>query len=104
MLMNGSDPYPGMLLEDVKRRVTLEGYRLTQPPKCPENIYAIMLDCWNQDPQKRPSFKEILIRLKEIDREIPDDKEADVQLLQQTQAKVHEAEESMYGEVPKGHK
>jgi len=37
----------------------LSGYRLEKPENCPNEIYQIMMQCWNKNPQERPSFKEI---------------------------------------------
>jgi len=32
----------------------------------PSSIRRLIRDCWRQDPRLRPSFKEILVRLKGI--------------------------------------
>ncbi|KAH8040073.1 hypothetical protein HPB51_009329 [Rhipicephalus microplus] len=34
--------------------------RLEQPDCCPKDYYALMLKCWQHDPNKRPKFSEIL--------------------------------------------
>ncbi|XP_064459507.1 activated Cdc42 kinase-like [Ornithodoros turicata] len=34
--------------------------RLEQPECCPKEYYALMLKCWQHDPNKRPKFSEIL--------------------------------------------
>lgn len=34
----------------------LSGGRLPRPERCPTAMYSIMLDCWNMDPNKRPTF------------------------------------------------
>ena len=44
----------------------VEGYRLSKPAKCSNEIYEIMTKCWNEDPSLRPSFSEILENLKFI--------------------------------------
>eukprot|EP00794_Sanderia_malayensis_P011308 gene11308-12490_t len=36
-----------------------QGDRLYKPVDCPENIYQIMLRCWNTEPVNRPSFEEL---------------------------------------------
>lgn len=35
------------------------------PEGCPKKIYNIMLKAWELDPQKRPTFKDVLEMLKE---------------------------------------
>jgi hypothetical protein len=46
------------------------------PENCPNEIYELMNSCWNKEPEKRPSFKQIFqtieqIYLKETGRKIP---------------------------------
>uniref|UniRef100_A0A914D6W1 Protein kinase domain-containing protein n=1 Tax=Acrobeloides nanus TaxID=290746 RepID=A0A914D6W1_9BILA len=36
-----------------------EGGRLEQPQLCPEEVYTLMMSCWEENPQNRPSFQEI---------------------------------------------
>jgi hypothetical protein len=38
----------------------LDGYRLEKPDECPDEIYEMMKRCWSEDPEIRPTFKEIL--------------------------------------------
>lgn len=35
----------------------LGGYRAPKPPRCPEDVYGVMLSCWHERPYERPSFK-----------------------------------------------
>ncbi|XP_065664674.1 proto-oncogene tyrosine-protein kinase receptor Ret-like [Hydra vulgaris] len=35
------------------------GYRMERPENCSQYMYDIMLDCWNEDPLKRPTFTEL---------------------------------------------
>ncbi|CAF0838338.1 unnamed protein product [Rotaria sordida] len=58
----GRIPYPGMTNAEVLRRVD-QGYRLPQPLNCPLSLYTIMLECWNADPDLRPSFLILQYRL-----------------------------------------
>ncbi|XP_073463532.1 protein-tyrosine kinase 6-like [Aquarana catesbeiana] len=56
----GQKPYTGLKgLEEVRRKVT-SGYRLPQPPLCTGDIYTLMLQCWDQYLDGRPSFQEIV--------------------------------------------
>lgn len=34
----------------------LKGNRLPQPENCPDSVYEIMNQCWDEDSKKRPSF------------------------------------------------
>lgn len=51
-------PYGGLSNEDIIDRVLL-GYRLPIPKDCPEEIYSLMLACWNEKPEDRPNFTTI---------------------------------------------
>lgn len=33
------------------------GFRHEKPDNCPENVYKLMLSCWNKEPTKRPTFE-----------------------------------------------
>ena len=56
MITLGCSPYHDMSDADVLERLK-HGYRMPQPDKCPEWLYDIMLACWRQKPEKRPTFK-----------------------------------------------
>ena len=44
--------------QEVLRRVE-QGYRMQKPAQfeCPESLYDMMLKCWDQNPQARPTFE-----------------------------------------------
>jgi serine/threonine protein kinase len=42
------------------------GQRLEKPPLCPQDLYELMLWCWNQHYQFRPTFSEIKRDLKKF--------------------------------------
>jgi len=52
----GTIPYYGIPNERVIEKVTNEGYVLPLPKNCSKEIYQWMLNCWNQEPEQRPSF------------------------------------------------
>ncbi|KAM3180989.1 hypothetical protein ACTXT7_015227 [Hymenolepis weldensis] len=61
----GATPYPGIELQDVY--VLLEkGTRMEAPQGCPDAVYQLMLDCWEWDSEKRPSFQEVYARLETV--------------------------------------
>ena len=59
----GKSPYPGMTDTMVLERLQ-QGYRMPQPHKCPKKLYNIMLDCWQREPENRPTFKTLWQELK----------------------------------------
>lgn len=58
----GERPYWNWSNTDVIKAVD-KGFRLLIPPNCPQVLYNMMLDCWNQNRLHRPRFKQILTDL-----------------------------------------
>ncbi|XP_039260617.2 uncharacterized protein LOC120336903 [Styela clava] len=56
LLREGQPPYPGMPIREVRDKIN-EGYRIPRPASCPEQLYNVMLNCWDKDPAKRPTFE-----------------------------------------------
>lgn len=56
LVTHGRIPYPGMTNGEVLARVE-QGYRMPPPSSCPEPLYQIMLDCWKQEAEERPTFE-----------------------------------------------
>ncbi|XP_020894216.1 fibroblast growth factor receptor 4 isoform X2 [Exaiptasia diaphana] len=54
----GASPYPGMNSQEVINFLR-DGYRMDKPKHCSEELYCVMLDCWQVIPQRRPTFLEI---------------------------------------------
>ncbi|XP_019714731.1 tyrosine-protein kinase SRK2 [Hippocampus comes] len=61
----GKMPYPDMTNYQVVQQVP-QGYRMSRPPKCPKIMYDIMMDCWNENEQDRPTFETLQWKLEEF--------------------------------------
>ena len=42
------------------------GHRLAMPELCPDQVFQIMMQCWNLDHFKRPSFEELKVQLEKV--------------------------------------
>ncbi|XP_021563107.1 mast/stem cell growth factor receptor Kit [Carlito syrichta] len=56
----GSSPYPGMPVDSKFYRMIKEGFRMLSPEHAPADMYDVMRTCWDADPLKRPTFKQIV--------------------------------------------
>ncbi|XP_071941841.1 tyrosine-protein kinase Fer-like isoform X2 [Antedon mediterranea] len=61
----GSTPYPGFP-NNVAREKVEQGYRMSAPQGTPDEVYRIMMSCWEYEPEKRSQFKDIHVTLKRI--------------------------------------
>uniref|UniRef100_A0A8V0Y8U7 Tyrosine-protein kinase n=1 Tax=Gallus gallus TaxID=9031 RepID=A0A8V0Y8U7_CHICK len=52
----GRIPYPGMTNPEVIRNLE-QGYRMPCPDMCPAELYSIILRCWRNKPEERPTFE-----------------------------------------------
>jgi hypothetical protein len=64
----GGDPYPGLSNAEVIAKVT-SGKVMEKPKGCPDDYYAIMVQCWAVEPNDRPTFKQLYERLKSLLKE-----------------------------------
>ena len=61
----GRPPYSGMSRKEVLDSVS-SGYRMPCPPGCPDKLYDVMMECWNETPQKRPTFESLHWKLEDF--------------------------------------
>ncbi|EDO39125.1 predicted protein, partial [Nematostella vectensis] len=54
----GDSPYPGVG-NDYIPRMLREGYRMPKPLHVGDALYSVMLRCWQEDPDERPTFDEL---------------------------------------------
>lgn len=60
MYSMGEVPYPGMVINEAFIDSISNGYRMSKPDNCPQDVYEnVILKCWALDPVQRPSFKDI---------------------------------------------
>ncbi|XP_057348751.1 tyrosine-protein kinase Fer isoform X2 [Manis pentadactyla] len=65
----GVCPYPGMTNQQAREQVE-RGYRMSAPQHCPEDIFKIMMKCWDYKPENRPKFSELQKELTVIKRKV----------------------------------
>jgi len=58
----GERPYAGVATEAVLDLIK-DGYRMSIPPQCPQQLYQIMRDCWHLEPSSRPSWSVLVSSL-----------------------------------------
>ncbi|XP_063216953.1 tyrosine-protein kinase Fer isoform X2 [Bacillus rossius redtenbacheri] len=58
----GSVPYSGLSNSKARERID-EGYRMPAPEGTPDEMYRLMLSCWDYEPEKRPHFEHIYLVL-----------------------------------------
>ncbi|XP_076655850.1 tyrosine-protein kinase Fer isoform X5 [Halictus rubicundus] len=54
----GGNPYSGMSNAQAREKIDA-GYRMPAPDNTPDEIYRLMLRCWEYEPEKRPHFDHI---------------------------------------------
>ncbi|XP_065159920.1 vascular endothelial growth factor receptor 1 isoform X2 [Atheta coriaria] len=59
-------PYPGISVDDNFYVNIIKGIRMDKPKFATDEIYQIMMECWEHDPISRPGFGELASRLGEI--------------------------------------
>ncbi|XP_068686476.1 fibroblast growth factor receptor 4-like isoform X4 [Montipora foliosa] len=64
----GGSPYPRM---DGKKIASLlqQGYRMPKPQHVDNDLYQIMMNCWQNEPEARPSFADLTQELKGMENQ-----------------------------------
>eukprot|EP00055_Hartaetosiga_balthica_P015802 m.96159 g.96159 ORF g.96159 m.96159 type:complete len:597 (+) comp8963_c0_seq3:70-1860(+) len=63
----GKIPYPLMPNEDVMDQVCDDNYTMPKPKDCPDDLFEIMSNCWEFEPNERPSFITLFKTLHSMD-------------------------------------
>ncbi|CAG5129914.1 unnamed protein product, partial [Candidula unifasciata] len=58
----GGTPYSSIDSQQLFKYLK-DGHRLRKPRLCDQDMYAMMLQCWNDDPDRRPTIEELTARL-----------------------------------------
>uniref|UniRef100_A0A8C2E8U1 Activated CDC42 kinase 1 n=1 Tax=Cyprinus carpio TaxID=7962 RepID=A0A8C2E8U1_CYPCA len=56
MFTYGQEPWLGLNGSQILHKIDKEGERLPKPEDCPQDIYNVMMQCWAQKPDDRPTF------------------------------------------------
>ena len=65
IMTHGEEPYHQWSGNEAKEKIQ-EGYRMPCPPDCPDEVYTIMMGCWNENPSQRPPFSKIERKLEDV--------------------------------------
>nr|CAD7591862.1 unnamed protein product [Timema genevievae] len=61
----GRVPYPRIPLADVVKHVE-KGYKMEAPEGCPSEVYEMMRQAWDLQPDRRPSFHDLKGKLEQL--------------------------------------
>ncbi|XP_067948281.1 uncharacterized protein [Watersipora subatra] len=65
LLTRGGIPYPGINNYHISEYIA-SGKRIEKPDICPSIIYEMMRECWDAEPENRPSFPDMSARLDKL--------------------------------------
>ncbi|KAL2918548.1 U1 snRNP protein [Polyrhizophydium stewartii] len=65
-ILTGKYPFPELERDEQVRAVIMKGQRPPRPDNTPDGLWELIQDCWNQDPDKRPSFVQIVRTLESL--------------------------------------
>ncbi|XP_034021575.1 platelet-derived growth factor receptor beta-like [Thalassophryne amazonica] len=59
----GASPYPDLPMTQEFYVRLKRGYRMSCPDYATRSIYELMMQCWDEDPQSRPTFPSVVLSL-----------------------------------------
>ena len=65
----GQQPFFWLENRDVINQLE-QGIRLPKPDDCPPALYSLMTRCWSYDPRERPSFTELVVKIRYAENNI----------------------------------
>jgi serine/threonine protein kinase len=74
MFSYGIQPYYGQTNPEVIEMIR-DGNLLTCPTNCPKRVYALMCSCWQEISEQRPTFMELMGRLRQLEEKSTTDDE-----------------------------
>ncbi|CAG9558649.1 unnamed protein product [Danaus chrysippus] len=67
MFTYGFQPWAAFSGQQILEAIDAPNFqRLERPDCCPDSYYSLMLECWSHDPNDRPKFKDLAIKLRGI--------------------------------------
>lgn len=64
----GTEPYVDWNAREVLQRIKA-GERMRIPLGCPQEVYALMMQCWDLEPKRRPTFEKLYSQFTEMDNQ-----------------------------------
>ncbi|KAM6954010.1 protein tyrosine kinase 2 beta, b [Aplochiton taeniatus] len=61
----GQQPFFWLENRDVINQLE-QGIRLPKPDDCPPALYSLMTRCWSYDPQERPTFTDLVLKISDV--------------------------------------
>jgi serine/threonine protein kinase len=59
IFQNGQRPYSDHTANSEVLALTLSGKRHSRPDRCPTGVYKLLMECWDEDVNKRPTFSKL---------------------------------------------
>ncbi|KAM3602102.1 uncharacterized protein V6R79_024362 [Siganus canaliculatus] len=59
----GESPYPDLPMTQEFTSALKSGYRMTRPGHAPQAVFGLMEQCWEEEPQDRPSFSSLIVSI-----------------------------------------